>query len=336
MKIEDTTNYTKVIFGFADLETGNKLREFCKKHTGIDIDFNNIKHYKNGFKLLAFDLPLGKFTTIGVTAAAYSPHDVKRISGSINDFIYWYEHDYLGSNKTRELISQPRYFSVPLNHLNEFFRGELRRFRNEHTDFDVFLKELGNFLKEDNEKYFDNLIRFINNKPKPNWMSPEDCMFTALVKLYNLNLSSKDAYDYIKECLLLFKKMRNTRYQLSNDYKVFTKKSRWDSKERKWINISITPKKLEDFSFSLSLESLQIEDNFNDMKVHHDVELTLLSPNEKYLDALMLFEFYQNRGLYRRLHRFAISELTNKRIIKEVETGESVGLITHLYKIVDK
>ena len=95
MKIEDTANYKKVIFGFADLETGNKLREFYKKHTGIDIDFNNIKHYKNGFKLLVFDLPLGKFSVIGITAALCAPSNVLKFHDSIVELISWYENKYI-------------------------------------------------------------------------------------------------------------------------------------------------------------------------------------------------------------------------------------------------
>ena len=42
----------KAIFGFKDKVTGERLREFFKKHTGRDVDFNKIQHYKSGFKLL--------------------------------------------------------------------------------------------------------------------------------------------------------------------------------------------------------------------------------------------------------------------------------------------
>ena len=97
---EPVSNFTKAIFGFADTETGNKLREFYKKHTGIDIDFNNIKHYKNGFKLLVLDLPLGKFSIIGICAAGCAPHYVKRFNKGIDDFIFWYEKVYC--NKLKE------------------------------------------------------------------------------------------------------------------------------------------------------------------------------------------------------------------------------------------
>ena len=84
---------TKAIFGFKDEETGEQLRLFFKKHTGRDIDFNNIKHYKNGFKLLLFSIPLDTIDIIGITAAGCAPSYVKRFSG-LNDFIKWYENDF--------------------------------------------------------------------------------------------------------------------------------------------------------------------------------------------------------------------------------------------------
>lgn len=98
-QINEELRFTKVIFGFQDEETGKKLSAFYKKHTGIDCDFNKIKHYSSGFKLLAFDLPLGKFMTVGITAAGCSPYNVLRFSRGIDNFIYWYEHDYLESQK---------------------------------------------------------------------------------------------------------------------------------------------------------------------------------------------------------------------------------------------
>lgn len=88
---------TKAIFGFMDEETGKKLREFYQKHTGVSIKFNNIQHYQNGFKLLVFDLPLGKISTIGITAAVCHPNYVKTFH-SLNEFISWYENVYLKEN----------------------------------------------------------------------------------------------------------------------------------------------------------------------------------------------------------------------------------------------
>ena len=83
---------TKAIFGFIDKETGEKLSKFFKKHTGKDVDFNQVQHYKNGFKLLLFSIPLDKFETIGITATNGYP--AAKFS-KLEDFINWYENNYL-------------------------------------------------------------------------------------------------------------------------------------------------------------------------------------------------------------------------------------------------
>ena len=83
----------EALFGFKDEKTGNKLRAFYKKHTGKDVDFNAIKHYKSGFKLLVFAIPLGGYTTLGITCA--NGYDAKKFIGPVEDFINWYENDYL-------------------------------------------------------------------------------------------------------------------------------------------------------------------------------------------------------------------------------------------------
>ena len=80
----------KAIVGFMPGESGEKLKDFYKKHTGIEINFNGIEHYKNGFKLLLFSIPLGSVTQIGITTAGCAPRNVLRCS-SVNEFINWYE-----------------------------------------------------------------------------------------------------------------------------------------------------------------------------------------------------------------------------------------------------
>ena len=95
--MKELENIKYAIFGFKDQETGNKLRLFFKRHTGKDVDFNNIKHYEDGFKLLLFSVPLDTFSTIGITAANCSPSYVKKIHTSVDTFISWYEKEYLPS-----------------------------------------------------------------------------------------------------------------------------------------------------------------------------------------------------------------------------------------------
>ncbi len=241
--------------------------------------------------------------------------------------------DSVEKPRIRELISKPMFDGAPLHCIDEYFRGKLKKFRSYHIEFDIFLKGLGQLLQKQKNKYFDNLKQFINNNPHPNWVSPRDCMFTVFVKLFNLNFSPSQAYEYINVCLRQFKKMEKTKYKLNKQYEVITKRSRWDGKQREWIKASISPINHEDFWFYVSLESLQVEDEINDMKMHHDVEIIINTSDKTYEDALMLFEFYQDRGFYRELCEFVITQLAVKGIIKEIKTRESVGLITRLYKI---
>ena len=89
--MNETKIINKAIFGFNDEETGNQLRTFFKKHTGKDIDFNSIKHYRSGFKLLLFSIPLNTIEEIGITAAGAVPYSFKKFH-CLKDFIDWYEN----------------------------------------------------------------------------------------------------------------------------------------------------------------------------------------------------------------------------------------------------
>lgn len=83
----------RAIFAFHSKETGEKLRKFYKKHTRKDIDFNSIKHYKNGTKILVFSIPLGHVNPIGASAAAMCP--AIKFHRGVEEFISWYEDEYL-------------------------------------------------------------------------------------------------------------------------------------------------------------------------------------------------------------------------------------------------
>ena len=81
---------TQALFGYQDKVTGAKLSEFFFKHTGKNVDFNKVEHYKSGFKLLCFSIPLDTFIQTGITAAQCAPSNVKRFM-RLDDFIEWYE-----------------------------------------------------------------------------------------------------------------------------------------------------------------------------------------------------------------------------------------------------
>ena len=86
-----------VIFAFRGEETGRKLSDFYFKHTGKRVDFNAIRHYKNGVKLLRFSIPLGHFETWPISCTGFNcgPR-------SIDEFVEWYEERYLKSVKEGE------------------------------------------------------------------------------------------------------------------------------------------------------------------------------------------------------------------------------------------
>ena len=102
---------THAIFGFKDKETGEKLRQFFKKHTGKDCDFNGIQHYKNGFKLLLFSIPLNTIQQVGITAAGCAPSYIKRFTG-LDDFVTWYERDYLKKATITEIEEASMFKSI--------------------------------------------------------------------------------------------------------------------------------------------------------------------------------------------------------------------------------
>lgn len=86
-------NVTKALVGFKDRESGDKLRIFFKKHTGRNVDFNGIKHYTDGFKMLLFSIPLESVTTLGITCTNGYP--AAKFTGPVLEFIDWYEKEYL-------------------------------------------------------------------------------------------------------------------------------------------------------------------------------------------------------------------------------------------------
>ncbi len=86
-------NVKEALFGFNDKETGIKLSAFYKKHTGREVDFNAIKHDKDGFKLLLFSIPLGRISTLDINEANGYP--AKKFSGPVQEFMDWYEKEYL-------------------------------------------------------------------------------------------------------------------------------------------------------------------------------------------------------------------------------------------------
>lgn len=108
--------HQKVIFGYGDKETAEKLRAFYKKHTGSDVDFNAMRNPKSGFALLVFCIPLGKIEQTNITVAARAPSSVRKFA-ALMDFIDWYENQYLPNRITIEQIEKN--FIIPISPTNK-------------------------------------------------------------------------------------------------------------------------------------------------------------------------------------------------------------------------
>ena len=239
--------------------------------------------------------------------------------------------------RTREWIHKPYPLGAPLANARKFFRFRLERFREEHKQFDEFLIEIGKLIKAENNHDFNNIAKFIDGEAETNWVSPRNTMFDAFIKLYNLCLSPKQAFDYINKCLAKYKEMLGFDYELCGNLELSIRRSRWDGRENKFISFVVKPN-IELISylncqywFEITTSLTIVEDRYNDVTTHvHEFELRC--KHEIVEDALMLFEYHQNNVLLRKVFESGIKELTDKKIIREVGQTDSDGWIIHEYE----
>ena len=238
--------------------------------------------------------------------------------------------------RTREWIHRPVFHGAPISWAKEYFQGRLKQFRKEHKQFDDFLVEINELMKAEQNVDFANLEKFIDGEAETNWISPRKTMFDAFIKLFNLCLSPKQAFNYIKGCLLLYKEMLENEYILCGKQKLLIKISSWDGMEGKFISFSVKPKNElkhwdNEYWFNITTDLQIIEEYSNDIIIHID-GFRLIASFEQLEDALMLFEYYQNRGLLRKVFNTGIEELKNKGVIKEVDQEDFYGWIIHKYE----
>ena len=108
-------------------------------------------------------------------------------------------------DRTTEWIHKPKFSEAPESDRNQYYRGMLNDFRKEHKQFDEFLIRLTELLKAEKNDGYSNIVKFIDGEAEWTWIASEDSIFDALIKLYNLCLSPKQAYEYINECKELYK-----------------------------------------------------------------------------------------------------------------------------------
>ena len=238
--------------------------------------------------------------------------------------------------RTREWVHKPVFHGAPISWAREYFRGRLNQFRKEHKQFDNFLIEINKLLKSKNDPDFINLEKFIDGEAETNWVSPRNTMFDAFIKLFNLCLSPKQAFEYIEECCDLYKEMFEKEYMLCGDQRLSIRRSSWDGYKDKFISFSVKPtsesKNWEyEYWFDITTSSKIIEEYTNDI-IAHVHKIKLMTSFEKLEDALLLFEYYQNKGLLRKVFNTGIKDLEDKGVIKEINQTNFYGWIIHNYE----
>lgn len=94
------------------------------------------------------------------------------------------------------------------------------------------------------------------------------------------------------------------------------------------MTVTIAP---VDDAVGYEIHASKTEKGVNDVTTHvHEFETRC--GHEIVEDALMLFEYYQDRGLLRKVFESGIKELVDKKIIREVNQKDSDGWIVHEYE----
>ena len=238
--------------------------------------------------------------------------------------------------RKREWIHKPIFSGGPASFAQKYFREILSEFRNEHKEFGEFLFEIGKLLKAENKDDFKNIEKFIDNEAEVNWIAPNNSLFDVFIKLFNLCLSPKQALLYINECLIRYKTMMDVDFHLDlNEEPTFIIGiSNRNGKVCKMIRFIVEPKLDEanlEYHFEIATSLDVVEDRKNDVTSHVD-DFSLKCQDEKTNDALMLFEYHQDRGLLRKVFDAGIKELESKNIIRETNQRHSGIWTIHHYE----
>ena len=244
------------------------------------------------------------------------------------------------ANRKREWIHKFTYNGAPISWANTFFRSKLMVMRMEHPEFDLFLKEIGELLTKENNDGFKNIIRLINNDADTNWISTNDSILDALIKLFNYCLSSEQAVDYIKTCYEFYLKVINEEYEMHVQPEFSICLDRWDGKHREavefdWvIKDKFTPRFYNYwFRFKTSLKI--VEEYINDISCQCTT-CKIVSNQELPNDAFMLFVYHQNKPFLRDLFNKGIEELLERRLIKKINESDFYDWKIHDYQMTDE
>ena len=237
--------------------------------------------------------------------------------------------------RTREWIHKPVFHGAPasLPLARDYFRGRVARFREEHKEFDTFLNDLYVYLKKEKDSDYKNLCLFIEGEAAPNWISPDGGLFDIYIRLFNLCLSSKQAFEYIKECHEWYLIMSNAEYEIIDKPEFSIRRSTWDGKYTKFVDFDILPKgqpKIWDYYywFHICTSLKTIEDSSITDKVK------LVCGHKKLHDALMLFSNHQNKPFPRNIFNTALKGLLKTGDIKEKNEEQFYDWVINYYDTV--
>ena len=224
-------------------------------------------------------------------------------------------------DRKRELLQSPIFHGGPASNISRYIKGRLDSFRREHKEFDLFLKEIGQLILNNyNEDYSDIVTYIESTKP----IRSNRYLCDVFVDLFNMDLSPRQAFDYIQKCYRLYTFIKDVNYQIDNEYEISVRRSRWDGKPRKFITVDLCPKKkLPDWDdhywFRITFSSLVIEDHLNDITFQADTTIKIINNQYKFENTLRLFEYNQEKEFLRRLFETAVEQLLELKIIKETE-----------------
>lgn len=248
--------------------------------------------------------------------------------------------EHMFKDRKRELLQAPIFHGAPASNVSGYIKGRLDTFRKDHEEFDLFLGEIGQLiLKSYNEDYKDIVTYIESTKP----IRSNRCLCDVFVDLFNMDLSPKQAFDYIQKCYSLYTFIKGENYQIDNEYEISVRRSRWDGKPRKFITVDLNPKKQppdwdDYYWFRITFSSLVIEDHLNDITLQADTTIKIINSQYKFENTLRLFEYNQGKEFLRRLFETAVEQLLELKIIKEVERYNHptfTKLIVHKYAFKD-
>ena len=225
----------------------------------------------------------------------------------------------------REFITKVQTFGVPISWANLFFRKKFKQLRELHKEFDEYLIELKKLIENEHKDYLKNFITFINGEGYTNWYSASDGLLTIIIRLYNYGLSPKQTLDYIKQCHKHYLKLQTIEYEIYREIEIYEKKSRYDSKIRRFVEVSLYPKEYIGVRFELTISEIIFVSKINDITlVSPDISFKIIGEEHHTKDALMLFEYDQiYDGFIKMLVTLVIQKLIDSNIFKLKKKLES-------------